>query len=303
MDRSPTGGLQTCWLPAREWPRLGEARERRTERPRAANVLVRRHQQIMEAQPTIRSFALSDVGRKRAHNEDAFLRDDALGLYVVADGMGGHAAGEVASSEAVDTLYGMVKRGLVSLGDQLVGELTEERARAASRLLEGAVQGATYMVFALSELDRTKSGMGTTLSAMLTLGCYAVTAQVGDSRIYQIRDGEAVQLTEDHTLIAWEIKQGLITPEQAKKSPHRNIITRAVGNRDYVQVDTGLVELIPGDRFLLCSDGLHGYLRTAEIPFICDPDLDGSDVVANLIKLANERGGKDNITAVLVEVH
>lgn len=260
------------------------------------------HQWIMQAQPTICSFALSDVGRKRAHNEDSFLRDDALGLYVVADGMGGHAAGEVASSEAVDTLYGMVKRGLVSIGDQLVGELTEERARAASRLLEGAVQGATYMVFALSELDRTKSGMGTTLSAMLTLGSYAVTAQVGDSRIYQIRDNEAVQLTEDHTLIAWEIKQGLITPEQAKKSPHRNIITRAVGNRDYVQVDTGLVELIPGDRFLLCSDGLHGYLRTAEIPFICDPDVAGSDVVANLIKLANDRGGKDNITAVLVEV-
>jgi serine/threonine protein phosphatase PrpC len=248
----------------------------------------------------IRSFGLSDVGRKRDHNEDAFLRDDALGLYIVADGMGGHAAGEVASQEAVDTLYGMVKRGVETIGDQLIGELTEERARASCRLLEGAVQAATYMIFAIAELDRTKSGMGTTISAMLTLGAYAVTAQVGDSRIYQIREGASVQLTEDHTLIAWEIKQGLITPEQAQRSPHRNIITRAVGNRDYVQVDTGLVELRTGDRYLLCSDGLHGYLREREIAPICATD--GDSVVHALIKLANDRGGKDNITAVLVEV-
>jgi protein phosphatase len=249
---------------------------------------------------TVQSFGHSDVGRKRDHNEDAFLRDDDLGLYVVADGMGGHAAGEVASQEAVDTLYGMVKRGINSIGDKLIGDLTEEHVRAACRLLEGAVQAATYMVFAIAELDRTKSGMGTTISAMLTLGNYAVTAQVGDSRVYQVRDGQAVQLTEDHTLIAWELKQGLITPEQAQKSPHRNIITRAVGNRDYVQVDTGLVDLRQGDRYLLCSDGLHGYLREPEIAPICASD--GDSVIRALIKLANDRGGKDNITAVLVEV-
>jgi len=248
----------------------------------------------------VRSFGGSHVGRKRTSNEDAFLRDDLLGLYVVADGMGGHAAGEVASQEATDTLYGMVKRGLANLGDKLIGELTEEHARASCRLLEGAVQAATYMVFAMAELDREKSGMGTTLSSLLALGNYAVTAQVGDSRIYQIRDGETTQLTEDHTLIAWELKQGLITPEEARKSPHRNIITRAVGNRDYVQVDTGLVDLRPADRYLLCSDGLHGYLNIDEIADLCATD--GEAVVRQLIRLANERGGKDNITAVLVEV-
>ena len=250
--------------------------------------------------PALRSFALSHVGRRRKVNEDSFLRDDELGLYVVADGMGGHAAGEVASTEAVDTLYGMVKRGLSSMGSKLVGELTDEHARAACRLLEGAIQAATYMVFAMAELDRTKSGMGTTLSAMLTLGNYAVTGQVGDSRIYQVRGRETVQLTEDHTLIAWELKQGLITPEQAQRSPHRNIITRAVGNRDYVQVDTGLVDLRLGDRYLLCSDGLHGYLKEGELSLICEAD--GDTVVKRLIQLANDRGGKDNITAVLVEV-
>ena len=248
----------------------------------------------------VRSFGATDIGRHRKVNQDAYLRDDLLGLYVVADGMGGHAAGEVASKEAVDTLYGMIKRGLANIGDKLVGGITEENARAACRLVEGAVQAATYMVFAMAELDREKSGMGTTISALLVLGNYAVIGQVGDSRVYQVRQGKAHQLTEDHTLIAWEIKQGLITPEQAKRSPHRNIITRAVGNRDYVQVDTSLVELMPADRYLLCSDGLHGYLRTGEIAPLCAAD--GQTVVDELIALANQRGGKDNITAVLVEV-
>ena len=132
----------------------------------------------------LRSFALSHIGCWRKVNEDSFLRDDEIGLYVVADGMGGNPAGEVASTEAVDTLHGMVKRGLHGMGSQLIGELTNERARAACRLLEGAVQAATYMVFAMAELDRTKKGMATTLSAILALGNYAVTAHMGDSRIY-----------------------------------------------------------------------------------------------------------------------
>src|SRR5689334_19973679 len=187
---------------------------------------------------TVRSFGATDVGRRRATNEDAFLADDSLGLYVVADGMGGHAAGEVASQEAVETIHGMVKQGLRAL-PQLVGPLTNDRARSACRLIEGAVQAATYMIFALAELDREKTGMGTTISALLTLGEYAVTAQVGDSRIYQVREGTVTQITEDHTLISWQIRQGLITPEQARRSPHRNVITRAVGNRAYVDVDTG----------------------------------------------------------------
>ena len=249
---------------------------------------------------TVRSFGQSDVGRKREQNEDAFLRDDELGLYVVADGMGGHAAGEVASEEAVDTLYSMIKRGMSSFGDELIGDLTEEHARSACRLLEGAVQAATYMVFAMAELDRAKKGMGTTITALLALGGYAVTAQVGDSRIYQVRDGEAIQLTEDHTLVEWELKQGFITREQAQRSPYRNIITRVVGKHDYVQVDTGVVDLRAGDRYLLCSDGLHGYLGDSEIATLCAPD--GVTAVHSLIKLANDRGGHDNITAVLVEV-
>jgi protein phosphatase len=247
----------------------------------------------------VRSFGATDVGRRRKSNEDAYLVDDALGLYVVADGMGGHAAGEVASQEAVEAIYGMVKQGLRALPRSL-GTLTQEHARAATRLVEGAVQAATYMVFALSELDRDKSGMGTTISALLVLGDFAVTAQVGDSRIYQIKAGQARQITEDHTLISWQLKQGLITPEEAKRSPHRNVITRAVGNHDYVEVDTGLIQLVSGDRFLLCSDGLHGYLRDEEIAVLAE--LGAKTAVEQLIERANQRGGKDNITAVFVEV-
>ena len=246
----------------------------------------------------MRSYGRSDVGRRRASNQDAFLCDDELGLWVVADGMGGHAAGEVASAESVDTIVGMVRRGLRSL--DLDGEPSEEKARAASRLLESAVQAATYLLFAMAELDRGKAGMGTTISAMMRFGSSVVLAQVGDSRIYRVRAGEALQLTEDHTLIAWQIKQGLITPEEARVSRQRNVITRAVGSRDYVQVDTSVWDATSGDAYLLCSDGLHGYLRLEEIPELL---AEGHDVaVDRFIDLANGRGGKDNITAVIVGV-
>ncbi len=247
----------------------------------------------------LRSAAKTDVGMKRTLNEDAFLVDDDLGLYLVADGMGGHAAGEVASAEAVSTAHGMVKQARSTLS-RLVEPLDEAQMRAAKRLMESAIQAATYMVYTLAELDKEKSGMGTTITGMLFLGTHAVTGQVGDSRIYLIRSGEATQLTEDHTLIAYQLREGLITQEEAKRSPHKNVITRAVGNGDYVQVDTSIIELERGDRYLICSDGLHGYLRTHEIPEIAG--LGGTKAVERFIALANERGGKDNITAILIEV-
>jgi protein phosphatase len=215
-------------------------------------------------------------------------------LYVVADGMGGHAAGEVASNESLDSIHGMVKRGLADAP----GGIDVARAQ---RLLEGAIQSATYMLVAIAEFEKDKSGMGTTISAALVVGDSLVVGQVGDSRVYQIRAGVAQQLTEDHTLIAWQLKQGIISADEAKLSPHRNVITRAVGNREYVEVDTRVVELKPGDRVLLCSDGLHGYFEDAsEIADVVD--IGGDAAVQAFIDLANARGGRDNITAVLVEI-
>ena len=240
------------------------------------------------------------MGRRRKINEDAFLCDDELGLYVVADGMGGHAAGEVASQEAVETVFGMVRQGVESLEPLRRGESSPERIYRAVRLLESAVQAATYMVHALAELNPERKGMGTTLSALLLAGRHGITAQVGDSRIYQIRRGEATVLTEDHTLVAWQLKRGLITPEEAARAPHRNVITRAVGSRDYVAVDTGVVEVQPGDAFLLCSDGLHSYLRDDEIaPIVA---LGPWRAAQRFVELANARGGRDNITAVVVQI-
>jgi len=243
---------------------------------------------------------LTDIGRRRMSNEDAFLLDNDLGLYVVADGMGGHAAGEIASQEAVDTVMGMVRRGGETIERFASEGATAETVRGVQRLLESAVQAATYMVFAIAENDPDQKGMGTTVSALLLTESHGVVAQVGDSRIYLVREGGVYQLTEDHTLVAWQVKQGIISEAEAEMSPHKNVITRAVGSRDYVQVDTQTIEIGPGDRFLLCSDGLHGYVQNDEIPDVLA--LGPEAAASRLIDMANARGGRDNITAVVVEV-
>lgn len=256
-----------------------------------------------------RGYGYTDVGRKRAVNEDAFVVDDTLGLYVVADGMGGHSAGEVASHQAIETLHNMVMREREVLAElEELPKLVEPPGtgpsptvvRRAQRVLESAVQNATYMVFGMAEADPTRKGMGTTLSALFLRGDVAITAQVGDSRVYLVRNGRAQQITEDHTLIAWQLKQGLITAEEAKSSTKKNVITRAVGSREYVQVDTGCVPVEAGDAFLLCSDGVHGYLEPEEIADVMA--LGARQAPMRLAELANERGGRDNITSVAVEL-
>ncbi len=246
------------------------------------------------------SAGLTDVGQRRKLNEDAFMNDDDIGLYIVADGMGGHAAGEVASQEAVDTVHGMVMRGYDALEAVAAGDISDGSIRRALRVVESAVQAATYMVFGLAQHDPEQQGMGTTLSVLAICGRYGFTAQVGDSRVYLIRDHHVSALTEDHTLVAWQLKQGIITAAEAERSPHRNVITRAVGSREYVQVDTGFVEIASSDAFLLCSDGLHGYLNDDEIPAVIT--LGPHAATHRFVELANHRGGRDNITAIVVQV-
>jgi protein phosphatase len=244
------------------------------------------------------AHAQTDIGRRRAANEDAYGLDEDLGLYVVADGMGGHAAGEIASREAVDAVLSNVRREAAIVRAIAAGDRDPATIRRALRALEAAVQAATYLIFAIAENQPDQKGMGTTVSALLLAGELGLTAQVGDSRVYLVRQNEATRLTEDHTLVAWQIKRGIISAAEAERSPHRNVITRAVGSRDYVQVDTGVFDVAPGDRFLVCSDGLHGYLQDTEIaPILAAPP---EDAAARLIRLANERGGRDNITAIVV---
>ncbi len=253
----------------------------------------------------LHSVARTDVGRKRQINEDAFFNDDDRGFYVVADGVGGHNKGEIASREAVDQLRSWVYGAGRDL-DRLV-----ERVEAGDtecvwdvrRLLESGVKSACYMVYGMAELDPEKKGMSTTLSALLIRGGYAFAVHVGDSRVYRVRGADVIQLTEDHTLINYKVKHGMMTKAEAETATGKNVITRAVGHKDYVQVDTADVDVAVGDRFLLCSDGLHGYFtdNDREVVELCgDGDLEECADAA--IALANQRGGKDNVTAVVIEV-
>ncbi|HUJ62039.1 MAG TPA: protein phosphatase 2C domain-containing protein [Kofleriaceae bacterium] len=248
-------------------------------------------------------MARSDVGRKRQINEDAFFRDDARGFYVVADGVGGHNKGEIASREAVDQLKSWVYGASRDL-DRLVERVTfgdQEGVWEIRRLLESGVKSACYMVYGMAELDPEKKGMSTTLSALLIRAGIAFAVHVGDSRVYRVRGTSALQLTEDHTLINYKVKHGMMTKAEAEKASGKNVITRAVGHRDYVQVDTADVDVAAGDRFLLCSDGLHGYFQNdREVVELC---ADGSleECAESAVALANQRGGKDNITALVVE--
>jgi protein phosphatase len=247
----------------------------------------------------LRSWGLSDVGRRRKLNEDSFLRDDGIGFYIVADGVGGHAKGEVASALAVEDAYGFVSRGVATI-EKFLDEPSEDNLFQVRRLVESAVQSACYMVFGLAEQDPERKGMSTTVSALLIAEGLGIVAQVGDSRIYRLRYGVAQQLTEDHTLINYKLKHGLITPEEAARAPGKNVITRAVGHRDYVQVDTFECDVLPRDRFMLCSDGLHTYLQEPEVATLMSSgSLEA--VAQQCIDLANERGGKDNITVLLVD--
>src|ERR671936_550138 len=249
--------------------------------------------------PVIRSWARSDVGKHRPHNEDAYLVDEALGLYVVADGMGGHAAGEVARAAAVKGLRDALADERAVL-EAFARSPTLENRENAAQLVERAVQKACAEVYALSEADRSKRGMGTTLVALVACGKNAVLAHVGDSRIYLFRNDRVHQLTEDHTMVQEQLKRGLISKADAATAENRNVITRAVGVQRSVAVDTLVTELVPGDVYLLCTDGLHGYIAEDEMPSLLGQEK--QRLVDLLVDLALQRGGKDNVTAVIVSV-
>ncbi|HLV21462.1 MAG TPA: Stp1/IreP family PP2C-type Ser/Thr phosphatase [Polyangiaceae bacterium] len=249
--------------------------------------------------------ALTDVGRQREHNEDNFLVDKKLGLFIVCDGMGGHAAGEVASAIAVRTMHEEVKKEWDLVQDYLANKTGGAKVskRDLLNMLEFAVNRASSKVHAEALKDEKKRGMGTTLVAVLQVGSQAFIVYVGDSRIYLAREGVLQQLTEDHTVFNELIKRKKMSREQVEKLAQKNAITRAVGVYEHAEPDTLVIDLLPGDRLLLCSDGLSGYFE--EDPeqlgrYLTLPDLDAA--ARQMIDAANERGGKDNITAVLLSI-
>src|SRR5215813_380478 len=247
-------------------------------------------------------WAATDVGKQRDHNEDNFLVDKKVNLFVVADGMGGHAAGEVASQIAVHEL-----RNAVTENADIIERFGREGGSVEPQdiltLMEHAVQAACSAIYRRAQTETEKRGMGTTCSALLLIGERGFIAHVGDSRIYLLRQGHVVQLTEDHSLLNELIKRGKVTRETIDSSPYKdykNAVTRAVGVYESVQVDTFDFDVLPGDCFLLCTDGLHAYLRDAEMPRLLDGDV--QDVTRRLVTLANEGGGHDNITNVIVRI-
>jgi len=249
--------------------------------------------------------ALTDVGRQREHNEDNFLVDKKLALFVVCDGMGGHAAGEVASAIAVRTMHEEIKKEYELIEDYIAKRSGAARVskRDILNMLEFTVNRASSKVHAEAEKDAAKRGMGTTLVAVLIAGNQAFIIYVGDSRIYLLRDGVLEQVTEDHTVYNELIKRKKLSRERIEQLAPKNAITRAVGVYEHAEPDTLVLDLVAGDRFLLCSDGLSGYFE--EDPedlgrYLLDPDADAA--VKNLIDAANEQGGKDNITALVVTV-
>jgi protein phosphatase len=239
---------------------------------------------------------LTDVGLRRDHNEDAFLVDEALGLFVVADGMGGHAGGGTASRLAVETIRDTVRQG----GKDLPKPAEPEDTRVAD-LLERAVEEACAVIYRTAQGDPQLAGMGTTVTAALLDARTAFVAHVGDSRCYLLRGGRIYQVTEDHSLVNEQLKAGAISADEAKHSRFKNIITRSVGFEEQVLVDLMAVELEPRDALVICCDGLSNLVEDPEIlDLVEESSLEAAP--GRLVALANERGGDDNITVIVIRV-
>jgi serine/threonine protein phosphatase PrpC len=251
----------------------------------------------------LKFFAATDVGRQREANEDNYLVDPKLNLFVVADGMGGHAAGEVASQIAVHEVSRVVRENHDLIARYAKTHDTSTRQDVLA-VLEHAVQTACSAIFNRGQAEPEKRGMGTTTSVLLIIEDRGFIAHVGDSRIYLMRQNQVHQLTEDHSLLNELVRRGKIKRDQIESSPYakyKNAVTRAVGAYESVETDTLDFEVLPGDHFLLCSDGMYAYLRETDLPEILSVE-DVAEAPKTLVALANAGGGHDNITAVVVRV-
>ena len=237
--------------------------------------------------------ARTDVGRIRQGNEDSLYADasESRGLFIVADGMGGHAAGEVASEMAV-----------AIIADELTALESVDAPDSQGRVAE-ALRRANDAIYRRTVLEADKQGMGTTASVLVLSDSGYVIGQVGDSRIYLLRDGVLRQLTKDHSYVQEQVDAGFLTPEQARYHPYSNVITRCVGANEAVEPDVFAGPVQAGDVFLVASDGLTGMVDDRRLQQLLSSNAQPRRVVDALIAEANGRGGLDNITAVLVQVH
>src|SRR5919198_2746985 len=240
----------------------------------------------------------TDVGQKRDHNEDSFLVDPDLQLFIVADGMGGHAGGGTASRLAVDTIQARMQEARRASPDLFTrpGRLEDSPLREA---LRDAVESACASIYSAAQRDPSLAGMGTTVTAAVMCGVNTFIAHVGDSRCYLARRGHIYQVSEDHSLVNEQLKAGAITADEARHSRLKNIITRSVGFEADVAVDMMGGGVQRGDRLVICCDGLSNLVDDDEIlEVVTQTPLD--DAPQELIDLANERGGDDNITVIVI---
>ncbi len=243
----------------------------------------------------------SDVGRKRQGNEDSFCLAPDLGLFIVADGMGGHAAGEVASRLAVDTIREWTAKYLSGADAALAGKPVPTCSREANFLLS-SIRVANRVIYDAAQGRREHAGMGTTVVSVLAVNDHVALAHVGDSRIYRIRGEEIVQLSRDHSLVQQQVDHGIMSPEEAHGSQYKHLITRALGLRESVEVDLAEQPVLPSDLLLLCSDGLSDLLEDEEmLAIVREHAVDLEKACQALVDRANHKGGDDNITALLIQ--
>jgi len=241
----------------------------------------------------------TDVGCVRANNEDNFGFDSRYGIFVVCDGMGGQAAGEVASKMGVDIMLDYFRKQGPSTEFQHVNG---RGPSAGASSLASAIALANKTIFKAGQENDGRSGMGSTMVAALVRGNSLAIANVGDSRIYLIRQGAIQQLTQDHSLVMEQVRRGYITLEQAQKSEMQNIILRALGSEEMVEADVEDLVALPGDLLLMTSDGLTRHVKDEEILAIANSAADLERACTELVEFAKQRGGDDNITCLLVRM-
>jgi serine/threonine protein phosphatase PrpC len=245
--------------------------------------------------------AISDVGRKRSANEDSYFADPELNLFVVADGMGGHAAGEVASKIAVESIQEFIRFTNNDNDITWPYEFDESLSMSGNRL-KTAIQSAHSKVLEATSQKKEFQGMATTVVSILVSDKKAQVAHVGDSRAYLVREDKLIQLTSDHSWVNEQLRTGAITSQQARNHPYRNIVTRALGGPNPVDVDVSEEPLQENDIILLCSDGLNTMITDEEILNIINRNKDDLErACQELIDTANQNGGEDNVTAILVK--
>lgn len=242
----------------------------------------------------IKSYGLTDVGLVREKNEDAFAICEPECLYVLADGMGGHRAGDVAAKAAVNGLCAILKDAIASEKAPTPEEFREEMKRAFEEV--------NRITFRMGQQDPYLRGMGTTLLCLHLQGDHAIFGNIGDSRIYLFRDHKLAQMTEDHSLMRELMNLGQLDPDEIEGFMYKNILTRAVGTEPTVEADVQIRKLQGGDIYLLCSDGLTDHLTPEDLQHLFNQHQEPEKIARNCVKLAKDRGGFDNITLLLVKV-